>query len=76
MKFDRASLWVQLYQLPLNVMHRIVGEMVKNSLGTVKKVEVEEDNLGWGKKLRVRVVMDLTKPLARGRKITLLGERF
>lgn len=46
MKFDRASLWIQLHQLPLNGMHRIVGEMVGNSLGSVEEVEVDEDNVG------------------------------
>lgn len=36
-------------------MHRIVGEKVGNSLGEVEYVEVEEEDVGWGKKLRVRV---------------------
>lgn len=65
MEFDKASLWVQLHQLPLFGMHRIVHEMVCNSLEKIEDVEVEKGNVGWGKKLYMRVHMDLTKPLAR-----------
>lgn len=64
MKFDRASLWVHLYQLLPLGMNKIVGERVGKSLETV---EVDGDDVGWGKNLRLRVCMDLTKPLARGR---------
>lgn len=46
MKFDRASLWLQLHQLPLMGMHRKVGEKVRSDLGTVEEVEVEEDDVG------------------------------
>lgn len=37
-------------------MRQIMGERVGNSLGIVEKEEVEEDDVGWGKKLRVRVL--------------------
>lgn len=46
------------------------------SLGTVEEVEVDGDEVVWGKKLRVWVKIDLTKPLARGWSITLLGEKY
>lgn len=39
-------------------------------------MEVEDDNVGCGKKLRVKVLLDLTKPLARGRTINITGEKF
>lgn len=45
-------------------------------MGTVKEVDVKEDNVGWGRKIKVKVNMDLTKPFARGRKITLMGEKL
>lgn len=53
MRFDKASLWLHLQQLPLmGGMHKIVGEKVGNSMGEIEDVEVEEDDVGWGKKLR------------------------
>lgn len=42
----------------------------------VEEVEVENDDVVWGKKLHVRVHLDLTKPLARGRKIPFMGKNF
>lgn len=76
MMFDRASLCLQLHQLPLMGMNKKVGEKVGSALGVMEEVEVEEDDVGWGKYLRVRVNLDLTKPLARGRKVTLMGEHY
>lgn len=76
MRFDKASLWLHLLQLPLMGMNRIVGERVGSSLGEVEKVKVEEDDISWEKKLRVRVKLELKKPLARGMKITLMGEKY
>lgn len=57
---------MHLYQLPLFGMQKRVGEKVGRSLGTVEEVKVDDDEVGWGKKLRVRVKIDITKPLARG----------
>lgn len=73
MKFDRALMWLQLHQLPLIGMNRKVREKVGGALGVVEDVEVE-DEVGWGKYLWVSVNIDLTKPLACRRKITLMGE--
>lgn len=53
MRFDRTSLWLYLYQLPILGMHKIVGEKVRKSMGTIEEVEVDEHHVGWGKKLRV-----------------------
>lgn len=36
-------------------------------MGPVEEVDVSEGEAGWGEFLRVRVMLDLTKPLARGR---------
>jgi hypothetical protein len=31
------------------------------------EVDVNEDGVGWGEFLRVRIVLDMSKPFARGR---------
>lgn len=73
MRFDKASQWLHLQQLPLmGGMHKIIGDKVGNLLGGIEDVKVEEDDVGWGKKLRVRVKTDLKKPLAKGQEITLM----
>jgi hypothetical protein len=44
-------------------------------LGTVEEVDADEDGVGWGESLIVRIKIDVTKPLARGRMFKLLGKQ-
>lgn len=39
-------------------------------------VEVDEDNVGWGRFLRLKIILNLFKPLAQGRTIMLGEENF
>lgn len=43
------------------------GVHVGNSVGRVLEVDVDDDGVGWGKYLRVKVEIKLHKALARGR---------
>ncbi|XP_041011254.1 uncharacterized protein LOC121255023 [Juglans microcarpa x Juglans regia] len=76
MKFDNALLWVQMHNLLLVGMNCECGERIGRSLGVVEEVEVDEDDVGWGTFLRVKVLLDLTKPIARRRKVTINGSKF
>jgi hypothetical protein len=40
----------------------------------VEEVETDVDGIGWGEYLRVRIRLDIMKPLARGRVLKLNGE--
>ncbi|XP_062017468.1 uncharacterized protein LOC133733842 [Rosa rugosa] len=73
MKLNRADLWVQVHNLPLLGMNVALGRMIANCLG--KCLEVEEDGDGecWRNCMRLRVRLDVTKPLRRGMKICLEG---
>jgi hypothetical protein len=43
------------------------------SLGEVEDVDVVDDGVGWEEFLRVRIVVDLNKPLSKGRMLKLLN---
>jgi hypothetical protein len=43
-------------------------------LGGSGRVEMNEEGIGWVEFLRVRIKVDLSKLLARGRKLKLLGD--
>jgi hypothetical protein len=47
-----------------------------NSMGIVKDVETEEDGVGWGTYLMVKIKLDIAKPLARGRVLKLQGNNM
>lgn len=70
---SKAALWVQIHGLPLVCMNKAVGTKIGLSMGAMVGLDVGEDGVGWGRYLRVRVVIDLGRPLARGRFLHLLG---
>jgi hypothetical protein len=67
MVFSLALFWVQVHDMPLICMNKEVGTQIGESLGEVEEVDVTGDGVGWGRFLRVRVLIDITKPLERGR---------
>lgn len=60
-----------MYNLPLVCMCEAMGLQLGNSMGVVQEVKTKEDGVGWGEYLQVRVSLDITKPLARGRFLKL-----
>jgi hypothetical protein len=74
MEFSNALFWIQLHDMPLTCMNREVGMRIGRSLGTVEDIDVTGDGVGWGRCLRIRVSIDITKPLERGRAIVLNGK--
>ncbi|XP_065636245.1 uncharacterized protein LOC136070338 [Quercus suber] len=70
MKFDQATFWVQVHDLPLRFRNRRVAEQLCEALGTIYHGE-EESNMIGDRFLRVRVNLNISKPLCRGRVITL-----
>jgi hypothetical protein len=67
MRFDDEAFWVRMYNLPLACMSKETGQKLGASVGMVEEVDVDDDAPGWGKYLRVKISLDLNKPLARGR---------
>jgi hypothetical protein len=69
--FNRVDFWVQIHNLPILCMKKSVAEMLGRSIGEVIKTQVQDEDTGNGRCMRVRVKVDITKPLNRGRKIGL-----
>lgn len=44
---------------------------IESKLGSVMEVEVTDSRVQWGKFIRVRVRIDNTKKLVRGKKVTV-----
>jgi hypothetical protein len=69
MEFDKASFWMRMYILPLACMGKEIGIKIGSSVGLVEEIDIFDDEVGWGEYLRICVLLDLQKPLARGRKL-------
>jgi hypothetical protein len=55
-------------------MSREIGRKIGASVGVVEAVDADARGMGWGEFLRVKILMDLAKPLQRGRKINIEGK--
>ena len=73
--FDHAVFWVQIENLPILSQRREVAESLGASIGEVLKSTGSDAELGGGKGLRVRVRVNITQPLSRGRKIGMARGR-
>jgi hypothetical protein len=72
--FNKAAFWVRMIDLPLACMSREIGRKIGASVGVVEAVDADARGMGWGEFLRVKILMDLAKPLQRGRKINIEGK--
>jgi len=74
--FDKEAFCIRMYNLLLACMGKEVGQKIGASVGMVDEVDILDDEVGWGEYLRVRIVLDLTKRLARGRMLHLENKSF
>ncbi|KAF5462865.1 hypothetical protein F2P56_018835 [Juglans regia] len=65
-EFSLEPFWIQLHDLPFPAMNRRMGEKLGASAGKVIMVDVDEKGRAWRGVLRVKVLLDLSKPLTRG----------
>lgn len=62
-----------MHNLPFEIMNRIYGKNLEKVTSEVIKVDVDKDGVGWGPFLKVKFLVDITKPLVRGSLINSLG---
>ena len=74
MDFSQSPFWIQAHDMPLLCMTKGVGTKIGTSMGVLHEVDVAGDGVGWGRCLRMRITMDLTKPLDRGRALNFDGK--
>ena len=69
----QSPFWVQIYNLPLMRRTCETGRVIGSTLGEVMPVDAADSGVQWGKYLRVRVKIDVTKKLVRGKKVMIEG---
>ena len=66
-KFTHAAFWIRLVNLPIKSMTREMGEDIGQRVGRLITIDApEDDGVAWGRYLRIRVEVEITKPLMRG----------
>ena len=69
LSFERTTFWVQIHNLPFSLMTIDAAISLGETLGIVTKPK-DEAEMKRGQFMKVRVAVDVTKPLCRGRMIT------
>ena len=59
---DWCPFWVQAHGLPLGLMNEKVGVVLGEALGDVEEMDINEDQHAWGHYLRMRVLINISKP--------------
>lgn len=72
-RFDDVSFWVQIHDLLARRMTKETWVRIGSTLGEVDQVDVPATRILLGKCIRVRVKIDITKPLCRGRLVKFRG---
>lgn len=70
---NEVPFWVQIHGLEIQLLTRYVGELLGSKIGRVLEVDCATNSLAWGKCLRVRVLLNVAKPLMRGTKVNFNG---
>jgi interleukin-1 receptor-associated kinase 1 len=73
LEMNRVSFWVRVYDLPLKLRSEGMAKKLGNILGNFEEMDMKECNR-MGKFLRIRVSMDLRKPLKRKSKLSFQGK--
>lgn len=69
LSFDKTSFWVQIHNLPFSLLTVEAALSIGETIGTVMKSRDSKEMRG-GNFMRVRVAIDIKKPLCRARKIS------
>ena len=67
--FHRSPFWIRVFNIPIKSMNAIFGNYIANEIGIPLLVDAPKSGLAWGPFLRIRVDVDITKPLMRGKMI-------
>ena len=75
MECGYVSFWVQIHNLPVGRMKREFAVALGTAMGEVEHVAESEEERGCEGCMRIRVKIDISKPLCRGRKARLASGR-
>lgn len=70
MKFNKVTFWVQVHDIPIQFRNKKVAARICSAIGTVNETRDDSEIEGNGF-IKTGVTIDISKPLSRGRVITL-----
>ena len=72
--YSFTTFWMQIHNIPHDLVTQETDESIGSTLGTVVQVADPEDNGTGGEFLRVRLKLDISRPLPRYCKLWNVGK--
>ena len=72
--FTTFPFWIQIHDLPMICMTKAIGSKIRHLLGNLKAVDIAWEGVEWGSVMRIRVSIDIQKPLERERSLNIAGK--
>lgn len=66
LRFNKTEFWLRLINLPVGFKNKHAAAMIGQKIGEFLEVDNDKEGLHWGESMRIRVRLDITKPLLRG----------
>ena len=64
--FNTIPIWIRVLKLPLGNMNKATAEMIGEKVGEWIEADVGEDDFAAGEFLRIKVRINITRPIMRG----------
>lgn len=71
---NHVDFWVQCHNLPIGFMSELVGKYLGNYIGEFLDYDPSNNACVWRPYMRLRVRVDVTKPLKKNRRVRMEGE--
>nr|POE74496.1 hypothetical protein CFP56_66582 [Quercus suber] len=71
--FQYCPFWIRVFNIPIKSRNSVVGTRIANEIGVPILIDAPKSGLAWDPFLRIRVDIDVTKPLMRGKMIHVEG---
>jgi hypothetical protein len=66
LEFIYIPIWLRISKLPFSMMNKTVGEAIGEEMGVFMEMDKEDDGTAVGRFLRIKIRMDIRRPLRRG----------
>lgn len=70
-QFTEVLFWVRLHDLSLIARNEYISNLIGSSISWVEEVDIDQGEMDLGEFMRVRVAIDVGKPLLRGKKMNM-----